>query len=455
MDVFNHYLHWLQDFLWGAPLLSIIIGVGIYLTIALKGFQFRYLGRSLHQAFISKDKNSTNEGAGDLTNFQALMTSLAAAIGTGNIAGVATAIAAGGLGALFWMWVMALLGMVIKYAEALLAVKYRIKNKHGEMSGGPMYYLDQGLGYKKLAMLYAFLGILACFGTGNLIQTHSVAEAMHSLFAVDHIYCGLILSIVTGIVMLGGVKRIGVVAEKVVPVMALCYVGFGVSILISHADLLPSVFMSIFYNAFDGHAAVGGFLGSTMSMAVKAGFSRGIASNEAGLGTSAIASAAAMSKHPGKPAMIAMTSVFLSTLVVCTITGLVIGVTGVLGQEHPLTGEMLNGAPMAATAFKRLLGGEYIVSLGLILFAFTTIVGWGYYGEKFVEYLLGLKWILAFRLLYVLCILLGAVLELHTVWAVSDITNGLMAIPNLLGILLLASVVKKETKEFEAMEKDA
>ena len=435
----------IQALVWSPPLLILLGGMSLYMTVMLRGLQFRYLIYSLKTAF-SRQGNETKV-AGELTHFQALMTSLAAAIGTGNIAGVATALATGGMGSLFWMWVIALLGMIIKYCESLLAVKYRIRNANGEMSGGPMYFLARGAGMKKTGAAFALFGVLATIGTGNMVQVNSVADALNSSFHIPPLYTGIALAFITGAVLLKGIRSIGKVAEYFVPVMACLYLLGGLAILCLNLDRIPETFLYIISSAFKGEAAFGGFLGSSVALTIQTGIARGIFSNEAGLGTSSIASAAAMTKEPGTQAMVSMTSAFLSTVIVCTITGLVIGVTGVLGTADPETGRILNGAPMALKAFgSQLPGGEYIVTFGLILFAWSTILGWAYYGEKCLEFLTGIKMIPVYRIVYIGCMIPAALLELESVWTLADITNGLMMIPNLIGIFSLREVIYQETR---------
>lgn len=409
--------------------------------------QLRYLVYSLKTA-LKRDQADTST-AGDITNFQALMTSLAAAIGTGNIAGVATALATGGMGALFWMWVIALLGMILKYSEALLAVKFRIKNSKGEMSGGPMYYISRGLGWHRMALSFAIFGVFATLGTGNMVQVNSVADAMGYLFDIPRINTGLALALITSIVLLGGVKSIGRVAEIFVPLMASLYLAGGLIIIFINLEEIPGTLAYIVSCAFSGEAASGGFLGAGVSLTIQSGIARGIFSNEAGLGTSSIASAAAKTKEAGTQGMISMTSAFISTIIVCSVTGLVIGVTGVMGSIDPITGQQLNGAPMAMKAFEsQIPGGGFVVSFGLIFFAYSTILGWAYYGEKCLEYIGGSKLILPYRFVYVLCMVPAATLDLESVWTIADITNGLMMVPNLLGLLALRKVIIKETALF-------
>lgn len=440
-----HVLKEVDHFVWGPVLLLLLIGTGIYLTIALKGLQFRYLLYALKIAFSRSDKNAQ----GDISHFQSLMTSLAATIGIGNIAGVATAIAIGGVGALFWMWVTALIGMSTKYAEAILAVKYRQKDHKNEMAGGPMYYLKYGLNQKWLAAAFAIFGSLAALGTGNMVQSHSVTDSIQSLYHIDSWIIGLVLAIITLMVLVGGVKSIGRVSTFFVPLMALIYLGGGLIILALSIDKIPDAFFAIISSAFNGQAATGGFLGSTLAMSLQMGVSRGVFSNEAGLGTASIAAAAAKTDHPARQALISMTGTFLATLVVCTITGFVITVTGVLGSVDG-DGALLNGGPLTMKAFDALLPfGDIIVTIGIILFAYSTIIGWAYYGEKCFEFLFDEKKVVYYRAIYIAAVFLGSTLSLDVVWSLADIFNGLMAFPNLVGVLCLSPVVVRETLAFE------
>jgi AGCS family alanine or glycine:cation symporter len=449
MSYLSHWLELINGFVWGPVLLILLVGTGVYLTFILKGLQFRYLGYALKLAFSRNDCNSQ----GDISHFQSLMTSLAATIGIGNIAGVATAIAIGGVGALFWMWVTGLVGMATKYAEAILAVKYRKVDKNGQMAGGPMYYLEQGQKNKGLAIAYALFGSIAALGTGNMVQSHSVADALISLMPINSWIVGLVLGLFTLIVLFGGVKSIGRVSSFLVPIMAMMYLIGGLIILVMAFDKLPQAFILIFKSAFTGQAATGGFVGSTFILALQMGVARGVFSNEAGLGSASIAAAAAKTDSPGRQALISMTGTFLATMVVCTITGLVIAVTGVLGSKEA-NGELLNGGPLTMKAFGLIIpGGEMIVTIGVILFAFSTIIGWAYYGEKCFEYLLGEKAIKFYRILFVFCVVIGSSLTLEIVWSLADISNGLMAFPNLVGLIGLSRVVSKETKGFEMMLK--
>ena len=428
----------------GLPLLLLLTGIGVYLTVALKGLQFRYLGYALKVAFGSQKE----EGKGDISHFQSLMTALAATIGIGNIAGVATAITVGGIGALFWMWVTALIGMATKYAEALLAVKYRSIDKKGEMCGGPMYFIEHGLGWRWLAVSFAIFGAIASFGGGNMLQANSVSDVMRSMFHLDPMWTGIAIAAVTGLTLLGGIKSIGRVASLLVPFMAIFYIGGASLILFARYENIPHAILSIFVQAFTGQAAFGGFLGSTVLMAIQVGMSRGLMTSEAGLGTASIAAAAAKTDLPGRQALVSMTGCFLATVIMCTVTGLVLGVTDSFGKVDA-DGKLITGASLTLTAFMSVFPwGGYIVTIGLVLFAFTTLLGWAYYGEKCVEYLFGERSVPFYRILFTLVVIPGAILELDIVWKISDITNGLMAFPNLIGLCALSGVVVAETREF-------
>lgn len=444
-------LEWLNSantWLWGGPLLLLLFGTGVYLTYLLKGFQFRYLKSAFQQAV----SQGPERGRGDISPLAALMTSLAGAIGTGSIVGVATAIAIGGMGAIFWMWVTALLGMATKYAESLLAVRFRHTDRRGEMIGGPMQYMEHGLGWRKTALLFSALGCMAALGTGNLVQVNAIVEGVNQVWQVPPLWTGGVILGITALVLIGGIRSIGSVASILVPVMALFYIGGATVVLALHAAEIPGVLWSIFSTAFTGQAAVGAFAGSSIIAAMQMGVARSIFSNEAGLGIPAIAAAAAITDSPARQGMITMTGALISTLVVCTCTALVIGVTGVLGQTDS-SGQLLNGAAMAIHAFESsLAGGKYIVSIGLILFAYTTIIAWAYYGEKCFEYLFGEGSIMLYRCLYIGMMLPGAILHLNVVWSIADLANGLMVIPNLLALLALSRVVKVETDRFIAEE---
>ncbi len=447
-------LQQIEDLIWGAPLLILLLVVGIYLTIVVRGVQVRYLLYSMRLAFSRHD----DKAAGDISHFQALMTALAATIGIGSISGVATAIAAGGLGALFWMWVAAFFGMATKYAEAILAVKYRTVDKKGEMCGGPMFYIERGLKVKWLAVLFAVFGAAAAFGTGNVVQANSVSSALYEHLSIAPWISGVLLAILTGAALFGGIKSIGKVASYLVPVMGVFYIGGGTIFVLMRYQQIPEALLLIFKTAFTGQAAAGGFLGSSMMVAIQYGVSRGIFSSEAGLGSAPIAAAAAKTDVPGRQALISMSGVFITSFIVCTITGLAIAVTGVLG-DIGANGEVLNGSVLALRAFNSIFsGGGMIVTISLILFGYSTILGWAYYGEKCVEYLWGERSVVFFRVLFTLALIPGAMMSLKIVWSFANIMNGLMAFPNLIGLFGLAGIVGAETKSFVKLlkqEKDA
>lgn len=437
------WLNRIDLWLW-QPLFIILVGTGLYLTIRLRGLQFRKLFYSLKLAFTRHD----DEAEGDISHFQALMTALAATIGIGNIAGVATAMASGGLGALFWLWVTALIGMATKYGEAILAIRYRVQDDRGEMAGGPMYYIERGLGWRWLAVSFAFFGCVTSFFTGNLVQSNSIASAIHSSLHVNEWVTAVVLAVCTGLVLIGGIKSIGGVTSYLVPFMALFYILGSILVLIFRFDAIPEALAQIVKTAFTGQAAVGGFAGSSVMLAIQMGVARGVFSNESGLGSAPIAAAAAKTDLPGRQALISMTGAFLST-VVCTFTGLAIAVTHVIGQYGP-DGKALTGAPLTIVAFDSVLPylGGIIVVVGSILFGYSTILGWAYYGEKCFEYLLGTKAILAYRLIFTVFVLLGVAIPIEMVWTLADITNACMALPNLIGIVALAGVVASQTQLF-------
>jgi AGCS family alanine or glycine:cation symporter len=434
-----------RDLLWGGPVVCCLVIAGLWLTVQLRGLQFRFLGKALKMVLQKKQATAAK---GDISSFQSLMTALAGAIGTGNIAGIATAVAVGGFGSLFWMWIIAFLGMATAYSEALLAVKYRIRNAEGTMAGGPMYTLERGLKNKKLAWLYALFGAVAALGTGNMVQSNSVAHAVAVIYPGSHFITGCLMTVAIGAVVLGGIAAIGRVAGFLVPFMALTYIATSLFILGAHYERLGDALALIFSSAFTGQAATGGFLGSTLLLAIQYGVSKGVFSNEAGLGTLAIAAATAKVEHPAEQGFFAISGVFISTMMVCTITGLVLAVTNILGTLGS-DGQLLTGSGLAMAAFETVVPGlKYVVLLGLILFAFTTVLAWGYYGEKCVEYLLGLKAAHGYRWLYTLIVMVGAVLKLELVWALADIANALMTIPNLIAISCLGRVVQQETNQY-------
>ncbi|PKR83015.1 sodium:alanine symporter family protein [Heyndrickxia camelliae] len=428
-----------SDIVWGPAMLVLLVGTGIFLSFRLGFLQFSNLPYALKLAFTrSQDKKSS----GDISHFQSLMTALAATIGTGNIAGVSTAVIAGGPGAVFWMWVTAIFGMATKYGEAILSVKYRVKNSKGEMSGGPMYYIERGLGWKWLAVLFAIFGAVASFGIGNLVQSNSVAEALNGSFGISPWITGIVLAVFTGLVILGGIKSIGRVTGFIVPFMAIFYVLGGLIIILLNIKEIPHALGLIFGEAFTAKSVGGGVLGT----AVRYGVARGVFSNEAGLGSAPIAAAAAKTDYPGRQALVSMTGTFLDTIVVCSITGLTLVMSGKwvgadTDQSSSLTVAAFNG-------FLPHVGG-YIVTFGLIFFAYSTVIGWSYYGEKCVGYLLGDRSVYVYRVIFTLAVLVGSVSSLKIVWGISDVFNALMAIPNLIALLLLSRVIVAETKIFK------
>ncbi len=434
----------IKNWIWGPPLLILLVGTGLYLTILLKGLQFRYLWYSLKLAFTRKDDNSE----GDISQFQALMTAMSATIGIGSIAGVATAITIGGLGAVFWIWVTGFIGMATKFSEAILAIKYRKKDGRGEMCGGPMYFLANGLKWKKWAIFFAVMGSITALTTGNMVQSNSIANVAFEVFHMSHWGSGIIIALFTGLVLLKGIKSIGWVTEYLVPVMAFLYVFGGLLIIIMNYTLIPSGINTIISSAFTGQAATGGFIGSSFIIALRTGTARGVFSNEAGLGSSPIAAAAAKTDQPGRQAMISMSGAFMATFIVCTITSLVLAVTDVLGQANA-DGTLLNGSAMVVRAFDSVLKGSgFVVTIAVILFGYSTILGWAYYGEKCFEYLFGIKSTILYRIVATIMVVFGAGMGLELVWNIADICNGLMALPNLIGLLGLSAVIASETKSF-------
>ena len=501
-DQILNFISQTRDIVWGFPLLILLVGTGIFLTIRLKGLQVTKLMYSLYLGLIKRKEEGDHPG--DITHFQALMTALSATVGTGNIAGVATALVAGGPGALFWMWVTGLFGMATKYSEAVLAVKFREVDETGVMSGGPMYYLHRGLGQRWLGILFAIFASIAAFGIGNMVQSNSVAEALGENFRIPHIWTGIILMVLTLLVIIGGIKSIGRVTGILVPIMIVFYFLSALAIIILRLDSVPEVFMVIIREAFNFKAATGGFLGSAMMLAMREGVARGVFSNESGLGSSPIAAAAAMTKHPVSQALVSMTQTFIDTIVICTLTGFAILLSGLLGNS-----DGLNGAKLTSAAFSAILPGEsggLIVAIGLVLFAYSTILGWSYYGEKSVEFIaeIGRKtksllmfiliilliipfWIVnhvesgsmllsvllmliyifiyfqirknifnpeiktiitLYRSAFGIFVLIGTIAQLSLVWTLADLFNGLMAFPNLIGLLGLSGLVVKITRDY-------
>ncbi|WP_118859157.1 alanine/glycine:cation symporter family protein [Haemophilus haemolyticus] len=431
----------IDSFIWGAPLLMLLSGTGLYLTLRLGFIQIRYLPRALGYLF-KKDKG----GKGDVSSFAALCTALAATIGTGNIVGVATAVQAGGPGAIFWMWLVALLGMATKYAECLLAVKYRVRDKNGFMAGGPMYYIERGLGIKWLAKLFALFGVMvAFFGIGTFPQVNAITHAMQDTFNIPILVTAIIVTLLVGLIILGGVKRIATASSVIVPFMAILYVTTSLVIILLNIEKVPDAILLIIDSAFDPQAALGGAVGLTVMKAIQSGVARGIFSNESGLGSAPIAAAAAQTREPVRQGLISMTGTFLDTIIVCTMTGIVLVLTGAWNNPE------LAGATVTNYAFAQGLGtsiGATIVTVGLLFFAFTTILGWCYYGERCFVYLVGIRGIKLYRLAYIVLVGLGSFLHLNLIWIIADIVNGLMAFPNLIALIGLRKVVIEETKDY-------
>ena len=435
-------LNEIDAFVWGPPLLVLLVGTGILLTFRLKLLQVFKLPQALGLIFSAK-----NDGSGDVNSFKALCTALAATVGTGNIVGVATAIKAGGPGALFWMWMAAFFGMATKYSECLLAVKYRTVDANGNISGGPMYYIENGLGkkYKPLAVMFAIFGVLcAYFGIGTFAQVNSIVEITQISAGIPVVYIGIALTVVVAAVTIGGLKSIATVAAKVVPAMALLYFLTTVGIMIVFADQVPAAIATVLNSAFTPTAAQGGFLGATVMLAMRSGVARGVFSNESGLGSAPIVAAAAKTKWAAEQGLISMTGTFIDTIIICTLTGLSLVVSGVWCGP-------LNGAAMTESAFTMAFPafGSMLLLVGLVLFAFTTILGWNYYGERCVEYLMGVKAILPYRIIFICLIACGPFLKLEEIWVLADIVNGLMAIPNLIALIALSGVVVAETKAYQ------
>lgn len=425
-----------SDFVWGPPLLILLFGTHLFLTVRLKFIQ-TYLPQAIRLSF-SREK----EGDGDVTQFGALTTALAATIGTGNIVGVATAVAAGGPGAVLWMWLTGVFGVATKYSEAVLAVKYRVKMPNGTMAGGPMYALERGLGSKPLGILFAALTAIAAFGIGNMTQANSISGLAQQTFGVSPWITGTIMTVLTGIVILGGITSIASVCEKLVPFMAAFYI-LGCLILIGmHIERVPDTLSLIFSSAFTGHAAVGGFLGAGVMQAMRFGVARGLFSNESGLGSAPIVAAAAQTKNPVRQALVSATGTFWDTVVVCALTGIVVVNSGGWQQG-------LSGSALTKFAFEDLhVVGPIVLTIGLLTFVFSTILGWAYYGEKAAEYLFGLGVIKYYRMLWVIAVMTGSVSTLTAVWSFSDVANGLMAVPNLIALLALNGVIVSETRDY-------
>lgn len=444
METISAAVSALNSVVWGPLMLVLILGTGLYLMVGLKFMPLRHIPQAFRLMLAGRHADSSD---GQITPFNALMTSLSATIGTGNIAGVATAISIGGPGALFWMWCTALVGMATKYAEAVCAVEYREVDQDGNYAGGPMYYIKNGLGpkWKWLALAFAFFGAIAGFGIGNTVQAHSVAQAMESTFDIPPAYSAVVMVVLVGLVLLGGVKRIAGVAGVMVPFMALSYLSVGMVILLMNIGEIPAALSLIVNSAFNGTAATGGFAGAGIMLAIQFGVARGVFSNEAGLGSAPIAHAAAQTDDPVKQGTIAMLGTFIDTILVCTITGLIIVLTGEWTSGA-------GGASLTAASFAAVIPlGDVLVSLGLCIFAFTTILGWSYYGERCTVYLLGVQALLPFRVLWVLAIPLGTQMDLNFIWLLADTLNALMAVPNLIALLLLSPVIFRLTRQSSSL----
>lgn len=452
VDAINTFLVAVKDLVWGPFLLiPLLLGTGLYLTIRLGGLQFVKLIPAMNLGLIKRRDKGEEEG--DISQFQALTTALAATVGTGNIVGVATALSIGGPGALFWMWITGLVGMVTKYAEAFLAVRFRTTDTAGEKSGGPQYYLERGIKGpvgKVLGLSFAIFAAVACFGIGNLTQGNSIASNVENSWHVPTWVTGLVLTVLALVVLVGGIRSIGSVTSALVPVMIVFYVGAAIYILIANISGLPAAFGEIFRGAFSGTAAAGGFAGSVILVVIQMGVARGLFSNESGLGSAPIAAAAAKTSHPVRQGLVSMTQTFIDTIIVVTFTGLVIITTGVWKATDE-AGEQISASLMTGEAFTFGLPGQWghwIVTIGLVLFAFSTILGWSYYGERNLERLFGRRAVVPFRIFFSLVVFVGCTTELEVVWNFSDVANGLMALPNLVGILILSGLIARETRHY-------
>ena len=435
----------IDSFMWGPPLISLLVGTGIYLTLRLKLLQVVRLPKALGLIFKAK-----NHGEGDVSSFKALCVALAATVGTGNIVGVATAVKVGGPGAIFWMWMAAFFGMATKYAEGLLAVKYRTTDEKGEIAGGPMFYIKNGMGekYKPLATFFAVATVLvAWLGIGTFPQVNAIVDSVELSFGVPKLATDVVLTVLIGAITIGGLQSIAKVAGKVIPFMAVMYILISLGLILMHLEAVPAAISLILDSAFTGSAAAGGFAGSTIMMAMQNGIARGVFSNESGLGSAPIAAAAAKTKEPAEQGLISMTGTFIDTIIICSMTGLALVLTGVWQGSAA-------GAAMTSAAFGSAYGevGTWLLTIALALFAFTTILGWNYYGERAVIYLMGTKGVLPYRLIFIALIASGAFLKLEAIWILADIVNGLMAIPNLIALIALSGVVVAETEHYLAKD---
>lgn len=467
INSFTTFVSWLDNVVWGPLMLILIVGTGFFLTFRLKFRPWTNLGYALKSIFAKRDETKS----GDISPFQSLMTALSATVGVGNIAGVATAMAAGGPGALLWMWLTAIVGLSTKYAESTLAVKFRTVNDKGEMAGGTMFALRDGLKYKKLGKVlgfcFALFAVIASFGIGNMTQSNTVTSSIAALpcfssiktftfmnqqISIVNIIVGICLVILCLIVILGGIKKIGSVSGALVPFMAAFYFIFSIIFIALNIERLPEGLYNIFVGAFSPQSIMGGVLGNVIATAIQKGVSRGVFSNEAGLGSAPIAAAAAQTDHPSRQGYVNMTGTFIDTIIICSLTGLVIACSGVL--VDPVTGAYttLTGAALTTAAFAAQFGtfGTWFVVIAIFLFAFSTILGWSYYGEKCLEYLAGgTKLNVYYRLLYSLLPFVGAVMSLDLAWSISDVFNAMMAIPNLIALILMSNIIAKETEDFQ------
>ncbi|CYW22958.1 alanine/glycine:cation symporter family protein [Streptococcus suis] len=437
----------INNLVWGPPLLLLLVGTGVYLTLRLGVFQIGKLPTAFRLIF-----SSDQSGQGDVSSFAALCTALAATVGTGNIVGVATAITTGGPGALFWMWVAAFFGMATKYAEGFLAIKYRTKDANGQAAGGPMHYITLGMGkkWKPLAVFFAISGVLvALLGIGTFSQVNSITASLETSFGLAPQLVSIVTAISIAFFIFGGIEKISDVSTKIVPFMAILYILASITVLALHWEQLLPTLALVFKSAFTPAAAVGGFAGATVQQAIQRGIARGVFSNESGLGSAPIAAAAAKSDNPVEQGLISMTGTFIDTLIICTLTGLTILVTGQWSVEG------LAGAPLTQAAFSTVFGqpGVLALTISLVLFAYTTILGWSYYGERCIEFLFGTKSILPYRLAFIAMVALGGFLKLDLIWTIADIVNGLMALPNLIALLALSPVIIKETRQYFAKKK--
>lgn len=434
MQALEKLLADVSSVVWGPWMLALLFGTHIFLTFRL-GFIQRYLGRAIKISF-----ERSKEGEGDVSQFGALTTALAATIGTGNIVGVATAVAAGGPGAVLWMWLTGVFGIATKYSEALLSVKYRTRNKQGLMAGGPMYVLEKGMNCRWLGVIFAFLAAVAAFGIGNMVQANSISQLVKETFHISPWITGAVITFFTAIVILGGIKSIAKICEKLVPFMAVFYVFGCLVLLAAKYQTIPDTIVLIFQSAFTGHAAIGGFLGAGMKEAMRYGIARGLFSNESGLGSAPIVAAAAQTKNPVRQALVSSTGTFWDTVIICAMTGLVLVNSGEWTKG-------LSGTALTKAVFSDLpVAGPVVLTIGLLTFVFSTILGWSYYGEKAAEYLWGECSTKIYRWLWVMAVMVGSVLTLPVVWSFADIANALMAIPNLISLIVLRGVIVTETR---------